>query len=170
MKAYAYMFYSYNDCMRLITNTRIALIISIGLLAPFARAQSQMELKGSVPINCTLNISPSAKANSLNVLSGENNSLVATLTETCNAGNGYLVQIVSSNKGRLINSAAPAIGVADYQVHYDNAQGAIATSLVANRSQAQFARLGNLTISFFANGQRPAGTYSDTLKIVISAK
>ena len=157
--------------MKPLTFARIALALATVVCAAPSPAESfnQLELKGFVPVNCTLNINPSAKAGNLDVLGGENNIVVGTLTESCNAGNGYVVQIVSANKGQLVNSSSPASGT-DYQVQYDNAEGAIANALTANRSQAQFARQGKLTVSFLANGQKSAGAYSDTLNIIISAK
>lgn len=130
----------------------------------------QFELRGLVPVNCTININPSTKANDLNIVNGENNTVVGTLTENCNAGNGYVVKIASLNKGKLINPANTALSAA-YQVQYDTAEGSIANNLTANRNQAQFSRQGKLAISFTGqNQQMAAGTYTDTLNIIISAK
>jgi spore coat protein U-like protein len=142
------------------------------VLAGFAFADNsvQLELRGLVPVNCTVNVNPSVKAGDLNIANGESNVVVGTLTENCNAGNGYVVSIASLNKGKLINPANTGLS-ATYQVQYDTAEGTIANNLTANRNQAQFARQGKLAISFNGQNQQvAAGTYSDTLNIIISAK
>lgn len=128
-----------------------------------------IELRAQVPVACTIAISTSPKTTTLDVLSGENSTVVGTLTENCNASNGYVVQISSQNKGQLINPAN-LTSAAYYQAQYDNAEGVITRALVANRGQAQFSRQGKITISIPANKQRQAGTYSDTLNIIIAAK
>ena len=156
--------------MRILICARIAFAAATacGTLS-HAQGYRQLELGAAVPLRCTLNISPSAKASNLDMAGGENNILVGTLTESCNASNGYVVQIISSNKGQLITTSGLSSS-ANYQVQYDDAEGVIANALVANRNQAQFARQGKLAVSVPANSQRPAGSYSDTLSIVISAK
>ena len=128
-----------------------------------------MELRGSVAVNCTISITPTAKATSLDIVGGEKDALVGTATESCNAGNGYTVQVTSTNQGSLINKANGAVPTA-YQAVYDDGAGQIASKIVANRTKAQFGRQGKLFVSFSGNSQAIAGTYSDVVNLVIAAK
>lgn len=152
-------------------HTRLILGSIIFMYAHFALAENpaQLELRGTVPLNCTVKINPSAKAANLDMLAGETSSVVGTLTENCNASNGYLVKIVSSNKGKLTNTANTAVGT-DYKVQYDTANGSIANAVVATRDRAQFGRQGQLAVSFSGSAQPLAGSYSDILSVIISAK
>jgi hypothetical protein len=128
-----------------------------------------MELRGSVAINCTISITPTAKATSLDIVGGEKSTLVGTATESCNSGNGYTVEVSSSNQGSLVNKANGAVPTA-YQAVYDDGTGQIDSKIVANRGKAQFGRQGKLLVTFAGNAQAIAGTYSDTVNLVIAAK
>ena len=132
-------------------------------------ASASLELRGSVAVNCTISITPTAKATNLDILGGEKDTLVGTATETCNAGNGYTVEVTSGNQGNLINKANGAVPTT-YQARYDDADGQIADKIVANRDKAQFGREGKLLVSFSGNSQAIAGTYSDIVNLVIAAK
>ena len=137
-----------------------------------ARASStstSLELRGSVAVNCTIGITPTAKATNLDIVNGEKDTLVGVATESCNSGNGYTVQLTSSNQGSLINKATGATPTT-YQASYDDGAGSIASKIVAGRDKAQFGRQGKLLVSFSGNSQAIAGTYSDVINLVIAAK
>lgn len=120
-------------------------------------------------MNCTISITPTAKATSLDIVGGEKNTLVGTTTESCNSGNGYTVEVTSNNQGSLVNKANGAVPTA-YQAIYDDGAGQIGSKIVANRDKAQFGRQGKLLVSFSGNSQAIAGTYSDIVNLVIAAK
>ncbi|MEN9586490.1 MAG: hypothetical protein RIT15_65 [Pseudomonadota bacterium] len=130
---------------------------------------TSMELRGSVAVNCTIGITATAKATSLDILNGEKNTLVGTTTESCNSGNGYTIEVSSTNQGSLVNKANGAVPTA-YQAIYDDGAGQIGSKIVANRDKAQFGRQGKLLVSFSGNSQAIAGTYSDIVNLVIAAK
>mgnify|MGYP000104775816 CR=1 FL=1 len=130
---------------------------------------TSLELMGSVAVNCTISITPTAKATSLDIVGGEKNTLVGTTTESCNSGNGYTVEVTSNNQGSLVNKANGAVPTA-YQAIYDDGAGQIGSKIVANRDKAQFGRQGKLLVSFSGNSQAIAGTYSDIVNLVIAAK
>jgi hypothetical protein len=130
---------------------------------------TSLELRGSVAVNCTIGITPTAKATNLDIVNGEKDTLVGVATESCNSGNGYTVQVSSSNQGSLINKANGATPTT-YQASYDDGAGSIASKIVAGRDKAQFGRQGKLLVSFSGNNQAIAGTYSDVINLVVAAK
>lgn len=130
---------------------------------------AKLELRGSVAVNCTIAVKPTAKATSLDILGGEKSTLVGVVTESCNSGNGYTVQVSSDNAGQLLSTSAGAKPTL-YTAAYDDALGDIAKELVAGRDTAFFNRQGNLTVSFAGDAQAIAGVYSDIVNVVIKAK
>jgi hypothetical protein len=140
-----------------------------GLYKQDGQVATSMELRGSVAVNCTISITPTAKATNLDILGGEKDTLVGVATESCNAGNGYTVLVTSGNQGNLVNKANGAVPTT-YQARYDDADGQISGKIVANRDKAQFGRQGKLLVSFSGNSQAIAGTYSDIVNLVIAAK
>jgi hypothetical protein len=122
-----------------------------------------------VAVNCTIDVKPTAKATSLDILKGEKEALVGVITESCNSGNGYTVQVTSDNAGQLLSKSNGAKPTA-YEARYDDGQGAIAKEIVAQRDKAFFGRQGNLTVSFAGDEQAIAGVYADVVNLVIKAK
>lgn len=148
-------------------------IISAALLASSvahaAGESAQVQLNGVVAVNCTLAVTPTAKATSLSIVGGENAAVVGTVTENCNSGAGYTVALTSANAGRLLSAVAGALPT-PYQATYDDGTGSIATQIIATRNNAQFSRKGDLKVSFSGNSQAVAGQYNDTLSLIIAAK
>lgn len=134
-----------------------------------ASESAQIELRGSVAVNCTIDVKPTAKATSLDIINGEQQTLVGTVTENCNSGTGYTVHLSSSNEGQLLSKSAGAKPTV-YEAAYDDGQGAIAKEIVASRASAFFGREGKLTVSFAGDKQAIAGVYSDIVNLVIKAK
>jgi hypothetical protein len=150
--------------------TTIALAALSAAFAASANTDSaKLELRGTVGVNCTIDVKPTAKATSLDILNGEKAALVGVVTESCNSGTGYTVQVTSNNRGSLISNAAGAKPTV-YEAQYDDGQGAISKEIVATRDQAFFGRQGNLTVSFAGDSQAIAGVYSDVINLVVKAK
>ncbi len=149
----------------------IALAIIAASFGAFAADQdaAKLELRGSVAVNCTIAVKPTAKATTLDILGGEKSTLVGVVTESCNSGNGYTVQVNSDNAGQLLSKSAGAKPTI-YTAAYDDASGDIAKELVAGRDKAFFNREGNLTVSFAGDSQAIAGVYSDIVNVLIKAK
>ena len=153
------------------SKTIIALSLFAAAFGAYAAEEdsAKLELRGSVAVSCTIAVKPTAKATSLDILGGEKDTLVGVVTENCNSGNGYTVQISTDNFGQL-RSTAPGAKVTPYTAAYDDATGDISKELVAGRSTAFFNRQGNLTVSFAGDSQAIAGVYADIVNLVIKAK
>ncbi|MBX3585383.1 MAG: hypothetical protein KF796_01975 [Ramlibacter sp.] len=150
--------------------TTIALAtIAAAFGAHAASDSAQLELRGSVAVNCTIDVKPTAKATTLDIINGEQNTLVGTVTENCNSGTGYSVHLTSSNAGQLLSKSVGAKPTV-YEAAYDDGQGAIAQEIVASRDAAFFGRQGNLTVSFAGDKEAIAGVYADIVNLVIKAK
>jgi len=146
-----------------------AVAAAFGAQAATASDSAKLELRGSVAVNCTIAVQPTAKATNLDILGGEKDTLVGVVTENCNSGNGYSVHLSSDNAGQLLSKAAGAKPTV-YSASYDDGAGDIAKEIVASRDQAQFDRQGKLTVSFAGDAQAIAGVYSDIVNLVIKAK
>lgn len=144
-------------------------IIASAFSAQAATDTAQLELRGSVGVNCTIAVTPTAKATSLDILGGEKEALVGVVTENCNSGTGYTVSLTSGNAGQLLSKSAGAKPT-NYEARYDDGVGEIAKEIVAARDKAHFGREGKLTVSFAGDKQAIAGVYSDIVNLVIAAK
>ena len=152
------------------TKLFLSLIVAAGL-SPLAQAaeSAQLQLRGTVAVNCSISVTPASKASNLNINGGEAGALVGTVVESCNAGNGYLVSVTSSNGGYFTSSATGASPVA-YSVNFDNNVGNMSTGVTATRDTPQSSRESNLVVSFQGNSSAAAGEYSDTINITLAAR
>lgn len=154
--------------------TKMAIAFAASAASFFAHAQSttaQIDLRGTVALNCTIAVAPTAKATSLDLMGGEQNVSIGVVTEDCNSGSGYTVAIASQHGGQLRSVADDASApLASYTASYDDAVGSIAAGLTATRNGAFFGRTGDLRINIPANPQAIAGDYSDSIILVIAAK
>lgn len=131
---------------------------------------TKLDLVGLVPSNCTIAVSATAKASSLDLKGGETDVVVGTVTENCSSNKGYTVSVTSQNGGQLRSGGASAPFV-NYSARYDDATGSLAASgLDTKRNQAAFNRQRSLLVSLPANPQAIAGSYSDSVTFVIAAK
>jgi hypothetical protein len=94
----------------------------------------KIELRGDVAQNCAVAVVPAPKASTLSITGGESNATVGTVTETCNVAGGYTVSLSSLNGGNLKNGDSNVA----FSVGYDNATGAIASGMSADRPGALF--------------------------------
>lgn len=155
--------------MKFIKSSIVLAVLAAGGVAHAASATGQIQLSGAVSQVCTIAVTPTAKATNLDILTGETAAVVGTVTEDCNAGNGYTVSLTSANSGKL-SSTATGSSPTTYTAAYDNGTGSIATKITADRNSHQFGRQGQVQVSFPGNSQAVAGSYTDTLNIVIAAK
>jgi len=147
----------------------VSLAAAFALPAQAAGESGKIELQGRVGENCTVAVTQLPKATALDIVGGEKNAQVADVVESCNVGVGYKVTLTSANQGRLLSGATGAQPVS-FAVGYDNANGDIAKELVATRDSAQFDKKVPVTVSFAANPQAIAGTYTDTVTVTIAAR
>jgi len=132
---------------------------------------AKLDLSGSVAMNCTIAVAPTAKATSLDIKGGEVGTMVGTVTEDCNSVTGYAVTITSANAGQLRTNPNDATApLAAYAVTYSDATGDISSALTTTRKQATFNSVNKLVVDIAANAQAIAGSYSDTVTLQIAAK
>lgn len=129
-------------------------------------------IKGDVVGNCEILINPTSKASSLNITTGESDSYIAKVTETCNSPNGYAVNFESQNVGHL--NSLNGSGKIRYTLKYDNNN--IQTNDFANnkitvtRDEPQFSREVEMLITLPSSPNIAAGSYEDVLSLTIEAK
>ncbi len=146
----------------------LAAVAACALALADDRSSATLELRASVPVNCTVDIAATSKAASLDLRAGEQDALVGVVTENCNSRNGYTVT-VNSGQGQLLRSASGTASAA-YSVRYDGTVGASNGQLVLNRDQPSFSRQGNLMVTIPGNKTALAGDYLANLSVVIAAK
>ena len=146
----------------------LAAVAACALALADDRGSATLELRASVPVNCTVNIAATNKAGSLDLRAGEKDALVGVVTENCNSRNGYTVT-VNPDQGPVLRSASGNASAA-YSVRYDGAVGANSGQIVVNRDQPSFSRQGNLMVTIPGNRTALAGDYSANLSLVIAAK
>ncbi len=135
-----------------------------------AGSTARLDLLGAVASNCTIAISATAKAGSLDLKGGETEAVVGMVTENCSSKQGYIVSITSQNGGQLRSGGASA-PLVNYSARYDDATGSLAVSgLTATRTSANFNRQRGLIVSLAAHAQAIAGSYFDSITFVIAAK
>lgn len=147
----------------------LATLVVATLAVADERALASLELRGSVPINCTVDIAPTAKSSSLDLRAGEKDVVVGIVTENCNARHGYTVTISTGGSNQL-RSATAGAAAAPYTLRYDGVAANGSEQLVATRDQAYFGRQGNLLVSIPGSANATAGDYSANLSLVIAAK
>jgi spore coat protein U-like protein len=135
----------------------------------FAQTSANLELQGTVAVNCTIKVTPTAKATTLDLVGGESATHVADVTETCNSPTGYDVAIRSVNAGQLVPSFAGGTP-ASYELAYEDAAGSIADGMKSSRDNAEFGRVVALNLTMTGNAQALAGRYNDTVQLTIAAK
>lgn len=133
-----------------------------------AASSGSLVLSGSVATNCSLSVN--SNNTNLDIVGGESNKLVATISENCNDPNGYKVSVSSSNNGYLVNGNTKT----PYALSYD---GGPAVSLISNQVAKTVNSLtsatstaSNVSVNVTALTNALAGTFSDTLIFTITAE
>ncbi|GAB4532023.1 MAG: hypothetical protein Tsb0010_13200 [Parvularculaceae bacterium] len=134
--------------------------------AAAANASGTIELSGSVPLVCDVSIVDAGAA--LNLVAGASNEKVASITENCNAYDGYVISFKSSNRGALKSADGEKV---EYTINYDNkTRKSLASEYELDRKGARFNALHSLAVNVPANERLAAGDYRDTITISIEAK
>lgn len=143
------------------------LLSSTAFCSPYASAQGasgSIGLSASMPVSCAIQVQDLNV--SWNLTSGDSTKTVGSVTESCNAGNGYSISLQSANGGKL-KSGSNEIG---YTVAYDSSSGALTSQMVLQRASAQFGRKTDLTVTIPTSSQYVAGDYADTITVTIAAR
>jgi hypothetical protein len=150
------------------------LFFTIHLIPWCAQAQSAtLFLSGTVTLLNTAVITPLPESQSLNILEGEKDRLVARVTETSNSPRGYRILASSENGSKLIHTTdksafvpytlsyggAPSVQLANFNQEVKRVP--TVEGMVTNTSEVR--------VTFDKQPQAPVGTYTDTVSISISA-
>lgn len=148
----------------------IAAIFALaGESALAADTSGTLQLRGTVPVTCTLQVVDAGA--SLDLLAGEANRQVGTVSETCNAGSGYQITLSSANGGQLGGGTGGTGQKVAYTVSYGDAAAAgLAQPVTVSRPAAAFGRTQPLSVSLPAQSRLAAGDYQDSLTVTIAAK
>jgi hypothetical protein len=141
-------------------------LCTAGAVLP-ARAGStsaQIDLVGVVPEACDVQVRDNDVT--LDLAGAASPVKVATLVESCNRADGYVVKVTSAGGGMMSSGAAAA----SYAVSYggeaiDPAKG---TSLTRTGPASNVTR--DLVVTVPGSGGLPSGVYRDTLTVEISAR
>lgn len=130
----------------------------------------------------TITVTPTASASNLSLATSQSQLSIGTVSITANCQNGYVVQVASSNSGKLVNTAAGGSPAANeylnYSLFYQGTQitasstpVTIATSnsatLITNSTQ-----IGNVGLSYtgIVPTSMRAGTYQDNLTFTLTSQ
>ena len=158
-------------CIRLLCAAILGLATGILVQGPVQAAESSatLQLRGTVPATCTVQVVDAGA--SLNLLGGEANRQVGTVSETCNSGTGYQITLSSANGGQLGGTAGGSGQKVAYTVSYgDAAATGLAQPVTMTRAAAAFGRTQALSVSLPAQSRLAAGDYQDALTVTIAAK
>ena len=159
-------------------NTKIALVIA-GLLGAastqtYAADSADLTLTGTVEQDC--GISLDASSYTVDLVNGEADSTVATVTESCNDADGFIVSFSSSNGGYLQNDDN-ADQQKNYTISYGSGAGSIdQQSLSEDRSitYSTFTASNSVPLKMdlaeHGSGVLAAGTWSDVITVSIAAQ
>jgi hypothetical protein len=151
------------------------LLTTAVLLASISHAATSVDLplSGTVTAIYDLQIAVKGEAANLNIVAGENDLSVATVSEQSNALNGYKIMARSTNASKLQNTTDPTKSTS-YTINYDGA-GPITLSS-SDALVKTVSSLPGLTtvdsdvqVTVAPYGTAPAGTYTDTVTFTILA-
>jgi len=142
----------------------------------YAVTQSaNLNLSGSIGDNVAIAVTPNASASSLVLTTTAVDTVVAAVSETSNAANGYSILAKSSNAGKLVHSSDATQFVA-YTIKYG---AGTAVSLTATDQTVKTQATGgnynavssNVSISYtgVSASSKKAGTYTDTITFTIQS-
>lgn len=173
-------------------NDKRCAILGAGLLFPFlaaagARAQTPIQLTGTVAAVCSIVVSANAAASTLPLTGvGPQRVQVGTVAQNCNSKAGYSLVVTSANCGtgqsgaKLVNASANEN--VPYTAEFNNPTtgGSVATvtGLLATNCNMGTARTvtgakvvaetSTVFVNFTGAALLASGTYSDTLTIVMN--
>jgi hypothetical protein len=153
--------------------TLLALIPILVFESSLAASSGNLLIEGTVTAVNDITITPNPNATNLDIVAGETNKLVVSVSETSNNLSGYQIKMSSANAGKLIHSTDNT-KMTDYTVSYDGAS-AVALSATEQTVKTVSSLSGlttvssDVTVSVTAYPTAPAGVYQDTITIAIVA-
>lgn len=139
-----------------------------------AATSADLTLTGTVQQDCSVALDTSSYT--VNLVAGESDSTIATVTEVCNDSDGYVISFSSANSGILQNDDN-AGEQKNYSISYNTGVGSIdSQSLSESRSVSYSTFTANNPVALRMNlaahgaGVLAAGTWSDTITVSIAAQ
>lgn len=143
-----------------------AIVLGASLSVPMSASAATLDISGTVAAQCSVSVTDLGV--SLDLVNGETARNIATISETCNDPNGYVVSF-SSSDGQLNGPTGYDVG---YSINYDTLSAAdlgAATQSVAHAAPA-WNNSNTLQANLAGNSQLAAGTYTDTITISIAGQ
>lgn len=168
----------------------VAGIASAAGLWSFDDAAAQnIQLQGIAAQNCTIDVTADAAASTLPLTTaGAQRIQVGTVTQTCNKKAGYTLSVTSSNCAAAPTGGKVVDAVAGEHLSYSGefanpttgGSTASVTGLLASACSSQVARdvtnakisgeISTVFVNFTGDAALGAGTYTDTLTVVLAVK
>lgn len=160
---------------------RLFFILNIFLIYFFnsqpagAGLNGTVSLTGSVPALCAIVVLPAAGAVGISDISaGDTNRTIATVTETCNAPNGYTITVVGTNSGNHTGKFVDSVSGAQhpFTINYNGTPVPVG-GIVTNASGPGIGLLRTVQITYGSSSSLPSSigfTYGETLTFTIAAK
>lgn len=152
----------------------ITTALGLGNIAAEAATSADLTLTGTVDQDCSVALNTSSY--SVDLLNGEADSTVATVTETCNDADGFVVSFSSANSGVLQNDD-DANEQKAYTISYGSGSGSIDTQSLSSTQSIAYSTYtaGNavplrMNLNAHTVGVLAAGTWSDVVTVSIAAQ
>ncbi len=143
----------------------VVLTITAGTASAATSHSGEIRLQGRIAPVCQVTVTDLGA--SLDLVSGERATRVATVEEHCNNHDGYTIAFTSQNSGMLTSGHGAEIA---YTMSYGSAQNRSLTSQVGlERQEPRYGEAEDLLITVEPGSTRIAGTYGDTITVTISA-
>lgn len=167
----------------------LAGVAAAGLWGAGDAAAQNIQLQGTAAQNCTIDVTADAAASTLPLTTaGAQRIQVGTVTQNCNKKAGYTLSVTSANcaaaptGGKVVDAA---VGESlSYSGEFANpttgGSTASVTGLLASACSSQVARdvtnakiaseISTVFVNFTGDAALAAGTYTDTLTVVLAVK
>ncbi len=156
-----------------IVQSASATVVKPPCYGPACTDKDKLILSGTVETKCSLKVNAKPEATKLNIVAGQANTLVATVTESTNHLPGYRITMSSINGGNLVHASLASQKV-PYKLSYDG--GAyLSPTTTPQQVKITGALPGPVTdnsdvkINFAGKPAALAGVYSDTVTFEIAA-
>lgn len=137
-------------------------------------ATGNLNLSGSIADAVSITVTPNATASSLNLSSTQTDTVVASVSESSNAANGYTISAKSTNGSSLVHSSDASQTIA-YTIKYGASSAVTLTTsdqVVKTQSTGGAYTGVNSSVSISYTGvsaaTRKAGTYTDTITFTVT--
>lgn len=145
-----------------------ALTLTAFSFSTFAATSATLELKGNIAVKMSIEID-NPVVDDLNLVDGEDETVIAVVTEKSNRKAGYKVNISSLNGGLLKNGSLD-------EIPYTLTYGGDVVGAALEVPYANLQALGNgenrdvaITIAPQVEEEKVSGNYTDTVTFAISA-